>query len=572
MAVRDDIIQNAQRATGNEPSLTSGDEQFDYADAAYERALPWVIELHPWAFAIERSNELSQGGQKSQRYTTSQTFPSNCVRVLAVFNGDDRLDDYEIVDRFVCCNFTQGIRIHYLKAPAEASWSPLFAEGFTKIVEGDLLRGLNEDSDEAGKRETAGLALLAKAYENAKTQAERVRPRTSAQGMSALMLGILNDALIAAGRNPNAEDGETGWLLAVRAFSRVIGWASEVHAWNFATRRSTDLSAAAGTAKSLNYSNSWALPSGCLRVLAVYQNGERTDEYEIVDNTICTDFTQNIRCHFLTQGAETVWSPAFVEGVTRLVEAEILRASPAMGDTASAQEQRLKAISDAESGGRQLLDLARTSRDAQSPLQAPRRNAEGMTQFAIDAANDVLMGLGLNPSDQEGSAKWSVARRGYDRAIDWLLEEHPWTFATKTSSPLEELATESIKFDHVYELPGNAIRILSVHNDSYQIGVYEIFGHALATNYEGEDVRVRYIGVPDENEHSHLFREAVRQFMEASVLRSIPERAGEAPRRELDARQTMASAKVRGDQQQPPRNIYTGGRVIARRRGARWPG
>jgi hypothetical protein len=448
------------------------------------------------------------------------------------------------------------VKVHYLRKGSEANWSPLFAQGFTRLVEAEIMRGFNEDFSGAKEREEDGLAILEKSKQRNDQQQQQFRPRISADGVTQPKLGILNDALLATGRNPNGP-GQTDWLIAQRALDRVFAWVSTAHRWNFANDTSMALTSTAS--KSRNFSFGYTLPAGSLKILATYSLEGRLDDYEIVGNVLCCAIDGQIRVNYLKAAPDTLWSPGFIEGLTRLTEAEILRSGSDGEGGADKEGNTLANIRRKE--GEEMLALSAKVRDEQQPRTVPRQSSHGMTDTAVRLVNQAMIAVGCNPLDETGEDYWIRGREGFNRGLAWMTEKHPWLFATRTSGVLTGAGNDNPRQSFAYELPTAALKILSAYDgadENLQITNYELWDGELTTDVDSEEIVVRFIAPADDEKLSALFEEALTIYIEACILRPMENMAQLAKDREQTSRRMLIEAQTSQSQQNPPRDIYHG--------------
>jgi hypothetical protein len=105
-----------------------------------------------------------------------------------------------------------------------------------------------------------------------------------------------------------------------------------------------------------------------------------------------------------------------------------------------------------------------------------------------DVFNRALSFLGKErvtaPGDEKETARLLLAL--YDQTLDYMLEQHPWSFA-KDSVELAESGTtiEADGWDYKYALPVKFLQVVSINNtDAFykQIVPYEIIGTDLYCN------------------------------------------------------------------------------------------
>ena len=85
---------------------------------------------------------------------------------------------------------------------------------------------------------------------------------------------------------------------------------------------------------------------------------------------------------------------------------------------------------------------------------------------AVDICNLALTYLGdeatiTNLDPPEGSAQADHCARFFPHALKYMLEQRPWSFATRRIA-LAELETDKCGWAHAYAYPGDCVRVVSV--------------------------------------------------------------------------------------------------------------
>lgn len=157
------IINDALVNTGNNEVNVEydGSTEWQVAERSYRRALSFLLPRHSWNFG-NKSAPLAGLLPESPHpiLTKAYALPSDCLLVEAAWVNSHPLDEYEIMDNRFCCRYETGVVVKYVRAPLPDQWPALFAELLTMKVESFLLRGLNEDTDNARKRDSEVEAML----------------------------------------------------------------------------------------------------------------------------------------------------------------------------------------------------------------------------------------------------------------------------------------------------------------------------------------------------------------------------------------------------------------------------
>lgn len=168
------IINDALLSTGNEQVNVEydGSAEWRAGDAAYRRAISLIVGLHSWKFAtrtVPLANRLPVSPVAHRPYAFA--YPGDCLHVHGLRDGLGRpYTDFEIVDNRICCGVAAGLALIYVRIPDGEAMHPSFVEAVCIQTEANLLRSLNEDTQNARQRDA-----------DAEKEATRARTRTDQQ-------------------------------------------------------------------------------------------------------------------------------------------------------------------------------------------------------------------------------------------------------------------------------------------------------------------------------------------------------------------------------------------------------
>lgn len=121
-------------------TITSLTEEVDQArtiNAIFDDALDYLITVHHWNFATERTSLARLSGTPSFQYTYQYQLPTNpyCLKVLMVYDSDeDEIEDYKIEGRKVITDETL-VYLKYLKRVTDMNeLPPPFREMFSTYL------------------------------------------------------------------------------------------------------------------------------------------------------------------------------------------------------------------------------------------------------------------------------------------------------------------------------------------------------------------------------------------------------------------------------------------------------
>lgn len=165
----------------------------------------------------------------------------------------------------------------------------------------------------------------------------------------------------------------------------------------------------------------------------------------------------------------------------------------------------------------------------------------------IEIVNDALHELGQDPIISLDAAKVSAQamKQTYERSRDWLLEQHPWTFAKSRISLARLEDVPLFGFSYAYALPPDFLSFWEEENPDM---AFRKEGTALLT--DEELVQIIYLRrVTNPNDMTESFRYALSMLLAAKNARRI---TGDDSRRERA--ETMFQSALRSARWHNARN------------------
>lgn len=150
------IINDALLVTGNEQLNVEfdGSPEWTVAESAYRRAVRWALSKKTWNFATTSADLVGLlSSSPSKVLDKAYALPADCLHIETAFLNTAPLTEYELIDNKFCCRFDSGVSLKYVRAPLPGQWPGGFVELVTIKTEAYILRGLNEDTDNARRRD-----------------------------------------------------------------------------------------------------------------------------------------------------------------------------------------------------------------------------------------------------------------------------------------------------------------------------------------------------------------------------------------------------------------------------------
>lgn len=133
----------------------------------------------------------------------------------------------------------------------------------------------------------------------------------------------------------------------------------------------------------------------------------------------------------------------------------------------------------------------------------------------VEICNVALSSLGLDriSSLASSSGEAVACNLHFQPSVNETLADHPWSWARKRSE-LAESAIENLTiWDHVYQLPLDMVRLISMHDeDGTEVFDYEVEGDKIYTDHDSITARYVY-RVTDPSRFPAQFAHAVSMLI-----------------------------------------------------------
>ncbi|SRR6266403_894021 len=206
-----------------------------------------------------------------------------------------------------------------------------------------------------------------------------------------------------------------------------------------------------------------------------------------------------------------------------------------------------------------------------------------------------LTGNNLCSVPEDGSDEWNTASAAYEKAIEYMFENHDWKQITNVVT----LNSTGVKpaddvFDTAYAKPPDCVHVIWVRLNDVPV-VYQILNNQIVLNSSGVApglaiptgttpgvATLKYVssnppsGLPAIGgvippgpgalaQMTRTFMTALETFVEAGIYQGLHEDIATARALKGEATQLLAEARTRADQEQPKRAMFNS-RISASRR------
>lgn len=133
------------------------------ANAAYDRVVAHCLGLHPWSFALRRK-VLAQGADVADGlYRHAYPLPADCLRVVDVRSGGERMADWTILGRELLCD-AAAVLLTFVSAEATA-----FPDAVADVIAWRLAFEMAPYAEQGGSNAQAYLEMFERALDRART-------------------------------------------------------------------------------------------------------------------------------------------------------------------------------------------------------------------------------------------------------------------------------------------------------------------------------------------------------------------------------------------------------------------
>lgn len=137
-----------------------GSEEWTVCSAAYENAVPAVMEAGNWTFDTQIAPLVRVGASPDDLYNDAMAMPANCLHLIWVRINDEP-GDYKIIGNQICLNLDgyNATAKFVLDSEQTGAWPPSFVQIIRYWVRAAIFRMREESALADGEEKKAMLAL-----------------------------------------------------------------------------------------------------------------------------------------------------------------------------------------------------------------------------------------------------------------------------------------------------------------------------------------------------------------------------------------------------------------------------
>ena len=474
MATNDISIINEALALIGVPSIATLQDNINAAKVAsqmYGTARDALLRMHTWGFATQRAaltEDTAPAFGTEKRYL----LPTGCLRVVELYSTTT---SWTIEGMWLLTDDASA-QIKYIYRETDTTkYDALFTEAFIYYLASRMAYPLTRS------RELA-----------ASIHGDFLKAFALAKGVDAnedAPIELISRALLILGAPPLADRDDSRTQIAIKIYENARDEVLAAHPWNFAIKRSGQLSA--GTGPLFGYTNAWTLPADCLRVLEVYDSVGvwYSGGWDIEAGQLISDMDNAPQIRYIFRNTSTTnFSAHFTNALMYNLASKL--AGVLVNQPTLVQpnyDLYVRAIAEAR-----LTD-----------------DKEGGSDIVIAKS---LALLGVTSLDGH---KTQLAIELYEDTRDEVLRMHTWNFAVKYDNNLSNSGEAGDEYSYNFGLPADCIRAIELVNAGENTS-FRIRAQQLLTN--ANPARLKYVArITDTTKFEASFTNCV-VFLLASKL------------------------------------------------------
>lgn len=466
------------------------------AIAVCRRSMPELrdklLRLYGWKFARSTAKIFPMENKKQAGWDHAYTKNGECMKVLAVFCGDEPVE-FEEANDVILSNASGNMSMRYTKAVTDLSeLDSVFREVLCYELAQEISAVLAWNTEAITLLAQKEQALIQNAYRTGTIQEETIVPVKDELIARAVNLSYgtrtvspSSETATAQGID-NAGMRDSRYISALRAakqsYEMVRRHLQEVYPWTF-LRKSAKL---APTGTISGWSFGYEKPADCLAVLNVLVDGEPVYYEETADRILCDGDGAEAR---YTAEVESLSNcpPMFREVFCMKLAQEVVLATTNDMNVHQALEQKAA----------QTIQLGYMNGQIQnethiSPKQEMYNRAISLAYGVRTqkATSETATAQGIDYSGTKNPRnieELKVCRQSVNRLRDKLLQVYPWMFARRNMT-LPAMSVSMSGWSNGYTLPSDCLTVLTVIIDGEPVD-YEIVGGNLYCNGIGASLR-----------------------------------------------------------------------------------
>ena len=496
---------------------------------ASDRVRDRLLEGYAWLFA-RKSAKLTGRTSTLEGWQKEYELPSDCVKVLCLLSGDEAVE-YEECGGKLHSNAENPTLRYTARITDKGEWASTFVDVYVYVLAQEIILATTRDLEAVQLLESRAQQLIHQAYRMGAIREETKLPlkeelyeRAKSLVYGQRTIKESSDVSVTQGLD-NAGELNSREMRANEICRKSSGSIRDrllqLYAWEFAKRSVKPES----TETISGWTNGYVLPSDCLKVLTVLNDGEAID-WEVSNGKVYCN-GENITLRYTARQTDiTQWVGAFRDAFCYSLAVEIATSTIGASELETLLEQKLqKIIKDA-------YQIGAIKIESRIPMK----------EELFNRAIGLVKGIRTVKSDEKTTRyedEVSACYRSYETLRDRLLQIYPWVFARKTETPAQ--LSESVPgWKYTYILPEDCVKVLSViaedkratygqeyycrsaseRSGKIELTDYEVAGNELYANHA--PVYVRYTSrITDSKKWVSSFKDALVILIAIEICHNV---------------------------------------------------
>lgn len=188
----------------------------------------------------------------------------------------------------------------------------------------------------------------------------------------------------------------------------------------------------------------------------------------------------------------------------------------------------------------------------------------GTDKLSIIADELAQTGDNIPAVADDGSDEWTVCSPAYDAAVAETIEGHSWNFATNVATLVRQADSPDDEYDDAYAKPNQCLHVIWVRANDQTID-YKIINNLICLSARGAVITCKFIYDPGVANWPAMFTKIIRQRVRAAIYSGVHEDTQTGLIWEKMARDSLAEARTRVDQESPKRAPFNSRAIMTRR-------
>lgn len=176
----------------------------------------------------------------------------------------------------------------------------------------------------------------------------------------------------------------------------------------------------------------------------------------------------------------------------------------------------------------------------------------GTDKLSIISDELARTGNTIPAAADDGSDEWTTCSPAYDAAVKETIEGHSWNFDTQVATLVRQNDSPDATYTDAFAKPNQSLHLIWVRVNGAAVD-YKIINDQVCLSAGGGVVTAKYVVDQGSANWPALFTKIIRLHVRAAIYSGLHEDPATAMSYEGAARNALAEARTRVDQESPKR-------------------